>query len=98
MNIHFMLFLQRGTTFVTYCLLSWMTNPSEIWFNLKRKNLLLEEQILSFKSRPQLKREAKMKMTKLLPLKVYRLTSNAMFVVRDDFDSEVIPAYLIIKL
>ena len=36
---------------------------------LKRKNLLLLEQILSFESWPPLRRKAKIKMEELLPLK-----------------------------
>ena len=43
-------------------------------FTLKGKNLLLLEQILSFKSKPLLRREPKLKMTELLPLKVYPCT------------------------
>ena len=38
---------------------------------LTGKNLLQEEQILSLESKPFPKREANMRMTELLPLKVY---------------------------
>ena len=37
---------------------------------LKEKNVLLEEQILSFKSLPPLRKAAEMKTEELLPLKV----------------------------
>ena len=40
----------------------------------KEKNLLLGKQILSFKSRPQLRKEANNKMTELLPLNFYLFT------------------------
>ena len=38
---------------------------------VKGKNLLQKEQILSFKSRPTLRKEARTNMAELLPLKVY---------------------------
>ena len=49
-------------------------NPSKIRYAPKGKNLLQQEQILSFKSWPHLRRETNMKMTGLLPLKEYLVT------------------------
>ena len=49
-------------------------NPSKHGSTLKEKNLLLEEQILFFKSSPLLEREARLKLGELLPLKVFLLT------------------------
>ena len=42
--------LQRATTLTTSCLLPGTTYPYKMGSTLKRKNLLLQEQILSFKS------------------------------------------------
>ena len=42
----------------------------------KGKNLLLREQILFFKSRPSLRREANIKIAELLCLKMYHFTFN----------------------
>ena len=52
----------RETTCVASCLLPWVTNPSKRVSTLKEQNLLLEEQILFFKSWPQLRME-------LIPIK-----------------------------
>ena len=62
-------FLKRGTSLVTVCFLLWAVKPfSKMGSSLKKKNLLLCEQTLSFK-----RKGAKMKMAELLPLKVYHL-------------------------
>ena len=45
--------------------------PFKIGSTLKGKNLLLGEQILFFKSWPLMRREAKVKIKEMLPLKVY---------------------------
>ena len=49
-------------------------SPFKIGSTLKGKNLLLEEQILFYKSWPLMKWEAKMKIKELLPLKVFPYT------------------------
>ena len=41
-------FLQRETSFNSFCLLSRMTNPSEKVFTLKEENLLHQEQKREF--------------------------------------------------
>ena len=51
-------------------------------FILKRKNWLPKEQSLSFKNWPLLRREAKVKVAELLPLKVYPYTLVAFKHVR----------------
>ena len=48
--------------------------PSKMGSTLTGGNLLLQEQILSFKSRSSLKREAKKKMVELLPFNMYLFT------------------------
>ena len=50
---------------------------------LKGKNLLLEEQILSFKSWPLLRREVNLKKGELLSLKVYK------FILKNHQSSEI---------
>ena len=47
----FLPFLHRGTNFVTDWLFSWITKPFQNGSTLRGKNLLLEEQILSYESR-----------------------------------------------
>ena len=58
------------------CLLAWMIKHSKIQSTLKGKNLLLEEQILSFKSWLSLRRVTYEKLAQLLPLSVYPVTLN----------------------
>ena len=65
----------KGNNFCD-CLHSWTTWPFQNGSTLKGKNLLLEEQILFYKSIPIWRREAKMKMAELLPLKVNPVTFN----------------------
>ena len=64
---HFRVFLKRNN-FVTSGLLSWMTYLPECGILLQQKDLLQQEKILSFRAYG-LRREAKMKMTELIPLK-----------------------------
>ena len=54
---------------MTSCLLSWSNKHFQKGSTLKEKNLLLGAKILSFKSLPQLKMEANMKIPELQPLK-----------------------------
>ena len=58
-------FLQRVTTFVS--LLPWVTKSFKMGSSLQGKNLLLEEQILSIKSCPQLQRQIKLKLWSSFP-------------------------------
>ena len=59
---------------MTSNLLPKMKKPFQKGSTLKGKNLLLEEQILSFKSGPILQRKANIEMIELLPLKVCPFT------------------------
>ena len=59
---------------MTSYLLCWLEMPFEKGSTLEGKNLHLDEQILFFKSRTPFRREAKMKMEELLPLKVFPFT------------------------
>ena len=63
---------------VGYRSLLWMRQVFEMGSTIKGKNLLLEEQILYFKSRPLLRREAKIE---LLPLQVYSLTNYYIYII-----------------
>ena len=83
----------KGSNFVTSCLLPWRRNPSKLGFTLKGKNLLLEEQILSFKSESQLRREGKMKLAELLFLNVKPFTL-IMLKIRSVIFFEVYCCYL----
>ena len=70
----------KGNNFCDFLFDSMITNPSKMGSTVKEKNLLLEEQFFSFKSTPYFKcvfslrpfeKGGKLKMTELLPLKVY---------------------------
>ena len=54
--------------------------PFQKGSSLYEKNLLLQEQILSFKSRPPLRKDTKMKTTELFPLKVYSFILRAEYL------------------
>ena len=59
---------------MTSCLTPWREKPFQKGSTLEGKNLLLEEQILSYKSSAPWRREAKVKLAELLPLKMYSFT------------------------
>ena len=61
--------VQRETIFVTYCLFHWMAQPYLNVVYSSRKELASKSQFFPLKVDPQLRREAKMKMAELLPLK-----------------------------
>ena len=67
-------FLQRVTTFVIPVFFPGQKRHFEMGSTLKGKNLLQKEQILFFKSYPKFRREAKMKIAQLLPLREYLCT------------------------
>ena len=63
--------MQRGTTFVTFCLLSWMMYPFQNWIYSYRKEFALKSKFFPVRIDPYFLRDIKMKMAELLPLKVY---------------------------
>ena len=64
----------KETNFVTSCLLALRTKSSQNGSTLKGKNWLRWEQIFFFHMLTPIEMGGKMKMTELLPLKVYLFT------------------------
>ena len=63
-------FLKDKSKKLKCCLLQFLFGTLRV----KRKTLLMKEQILSFKNGPLLRRDTGRKMAELLPLKVYPVT------------------------
>ena len=68
----------KENNFCDFLLASWTTNAFQNGVYSWMKEFSPKEKIgkLSFKSKPQMEKETKMKMTELLPLKVYPITIN----------------------
>ena len=71
LHVLYPIVLTTGNTFCDICLLTRSKSLSQTGSTLKGKNLLLMEQIPSFKSRPHWKGRQNKKNTELLHLKIY---------------------------